>query len=118
MITNMNTATLTTCDFWRENTTRKHYQRCSACRGLFNKVKYIVSIIYSMHIRNNIITRCKSAHLIFQMKTPAYSAFYKDYYNSSSMRQTNGRSTIVQQPDAFLKQFLTFHIKRKSNNKV
>ena len=52
------------------------------------------------------------------MKTPAYSAFYKYYYNSSSVRRTNGRSTIVQQPDAFLKQLLTFHIKRKSNNKV
>jgi len=31
MITNTNTATLTTCDFWQENTTRKHDQRCSAC---------------------------------------------------------------------------------------
>jgi len=35
MITNMNTATLTMCDFWWENTTRKHDQRCSANRGLF-----------------------------------------------------------------------------------
>jgi len=33
----VNTAILTTCDFWRENTTRKHDQRCSACRGLFDK---------------------------------------------------------------------------------
>jgi len=55
MITNTNMATLTTCEFWRENTTRKHDQRCSACRGLFNKVKYIVSIIYSIHIRNSIV---------------------------------------------------------------
>ena len=30
-----------------------------------------------MHIRNNIITRCKSAHLIFQMKKPTHAAFYK-----------------------------------------
>jgi len=50
-----NTATLTTCDFWRENTTGKHDQRCSACRGLFDNVKYIVCIIYSIHIRNSII---------------------------------------------------------------
>jgi len=64
MITN--TATLTTCDFWRENTTRKHDQRCSACRGLFDNVKYIVCIIYSKQIRNNIITWCKSAYSIFQ----------------------------------------------------
>ena len=68
MITNMNTATLTMCDFWWENTTRKHDQRCSVCRGLYNNMKYIVCIIYSIHIRNNIITRCKSAHSIFQMK--------------------------------------------------
>ena len=52
------------------------------------------------------------------MKTPAYSAFYKYYYNSSSVRPTNGPSSIVQQPAAFLNQLLTFHIKRKSNNKV
>ena len=72
-----NTAALTMCDFWRENTTRKH-QRCSACRELFNnyKMKYIVSIIYSIHIRNNIITWCKSAHSIFQMKK-MHAAFYK-----------------------------------------
>jgi len=76
MITNMNMATLTTCDFWRENTTRKHYQRCSADKGLFNIVKYIVRIIYSIHIRNNIITWCKSSHSIFQMKK-MHAAFYK-----------------------------------------
>ena len=69
MITN--TAALTMCDFWRENTTRKHYQRCSACRGLFNKVKYIVSIIYSINIRNNIITLCKPANSIFKVKNAA-----------------------------------------------
>jgi len=45
MITNMNTAMLTTCDVWRENTTRKHDQHCSSYRGLFNIVKYIVCII-------------------------------------------------------------------------
>ena len=56
-ITYMNTTTLTMCDFW-ENTTRKHDQRCSVCRGLYNNMKYIVCIIYSIHIRNNIITRC------------------------------------------------------------
>ena len=110
MIKNTNTATLTMCDFWRENTTRKHYQRCSACRGLFNKVKYIVSIIYSINIRNNIITWCKSAHSIFQMK--------KKPHAGSSMRRTNSWSSIVQLPDAFVKQLLTFHIKRKSNNTV
>jgi len=68
MITNTNMATLTTCDFWRENTIRKYYQQCSACRGLFNIVKYIVCIIYSTQIRNNIMTWCKSAPSIFQMK--------------------------------------------------
>jgi len=36
MVTNMNTAMLTTCDFRRENATRKLDQRCSADRGLFN----------------------------------------------------------------------------------
>jgi len=68
MITNTNTATLTMCDVWRENTTRTHDQRCSACRGLFNIVKYIVCIIYSIHIRNSIIARCKSAHSTFQRR--------------------------------------------------
>jgi len=58
MITNMNTATLHKCDFWRENTTRKLDQRCSTDRGLFNIVKYIVCIIHSIQIRNNIITCC------------------------------------------------------------
>jgi len=44
-------------------------------------VKYIVCIIYSIQIRNNIITWCKSAHLIFQMKKQqTYAAFYKYYY--------------------------------------
>ena len=76
MITNMNTATLTMCDFWWENTTRKHDQRCSANRGLFKIVKYMVCIIYSIQIRNNIITWCKSAYSIFQMKK-MHSAFYK-----------------------------------------
>ena len=99
----------------RERGPENIYQRCSACRGLFNKVKYIISIIDSIHIRNNIITWCKSAYLIFQMKK-THAAKY--YYNGSSMRWTNSRSSIVQQPDAFLKQLLTFHIKRKSNNKV
>jgi len=68
MITNTNTATITTCDVKRENTTSKHDQRCSAWRGLFNLVKYIVCIIYSIHIRNSIITWCKSAHSIFQTR--------------------------------------------------
>jgi len=63
VITNTNTATLIMRDVWQENTTRKHDQRCSACRGLFNIVKYIVCIIYSIHIRNSIITWCNSAHL-------------------------------------------------------
>jgi len=58
MITNTNMATLTTCEFWQENMTRKHDQRCSADRVLFNIVKYIVCIIYSIQIRNNIITWC------------------------------------------------------------
>jgi len=40
----MVTNTTTTCDFWRQNTTRKHDQRCSACRGWFDNVKYIVGI--------------------------------------------------------------------------
>ena len=52
------------------------------------------------------------------MKKKPHAAFYKYYYNGSSMRRTNSQSSIVQQPDAFLKQLLTFHIKRKSNNKV
>ena len=162
MVTNTNMATLTMCDFWQENTTRTHYKQCSACRRLFNKVKYIVSIIYSIHIRNNTMTWCKSANSIFQMKK-TYAAFYKYsphsadfaksltwitatapcclsrgglgdyhrdrslaapalcrlyYYNDSSMRRTNSRSSIVQQPAAFLNQLLPFHIKRKSNNKV
>jgi len=68
IITNTNTAILTTCDVWRENTIRKHDQRCSACRGLFNIVKNIVCIIYSIHIRNSIITWCKSAYSIFQTR--------------------------------------------------
>jgi len=76
MITNTNTATLTTCDFWRENTTRKHDQQCSSYRGLFNIVKYIVCFIYSIQIRNNIITWCKSAHSIFQTRK-THTAFYK-----------------------------------------
>ena len=72
MITYMNTATLTTCYFWRENTIRKHDQRCSADRGLFNIVKYIIfCIIYSIQIRNHIISWCKSSHSNFQMKTNA-----------------------------------------------
>ena len=117
MITNTNTATLTMCNFWQENTTRKHYELCSSCRGLFNKMNYIISIIYSIHIRNNIITWCKSAHSIFQMKK-THAPFYKYYYNGTSICRTNSRSSIVQLPHAFLKQLLTFHIKRKSNNKV
>jgi len=61
MITNTNTATLTTCDLCRENTTRKRDHWCSTCRGLFNIVKYIVCIIESIHTRNSILTWCKSA---------------------------------------------------------
>jgi len=69
MITNTNMAMLTTCDFWQENTTRKHYQRCSACRGLFNKVQYIVSIIYSIHIRKNIVTWWKKQRMLLSTST-------------------------------------------------
>jgi len=76
MITNMNTATLTSCDFKRENTTSKHDQRCSADRGLFYIVKYILCIIYSIHIRNNIITWCKPSHSIFPTRK-THAAFYK-----------------------------------------
>jgi len=47
MITNTNTASLTTCDVWRENTIGKHDQRCSACKGFFNIVKYIVYTAYT-----------------------------------------------------------------------
>jgi len=57
MITITNTATLTTCDVWRENTIRKHDQRCSVCR-------------------NSIITSCKSVHSIFQTRK-THAAFYK-----------------------------------------
>ena len=35
---------------------------------MFNIVKYVACIIYSIKIRNNLITWCKSAHSIFQMK--------------------------------------------------
>jgi len=38
---------------------------------------YIVYIIYSIHIRNNIITLCLSAHSIFQMGKNPHAAFYK-----------------------------------------
>jgi len=75
MITNTNMAMLTMCDFWWENKTRKHDQQCSACRGLFNKVKYIVSIIYSIHIRNNIIASCKFD--LSDEKDACLATFYK-----------------------------------------
>ena len=116
MITNTNTATFTTCDFWRENITRIHDQRCSACRGMFNTMKFIVYIIYSIQIRNNNTTWCKSAHLIFQMKKDNTCCFLQvlvqRHLNASD------KSSIVQQLDVSLKQFLTFHVKRKSYNKV
>ena len=34
------------------------------------------------------------------------------------MRRVNGRSSIVQQHDAFLEQLLKFHFKTESNNKM
>ena len=57
-------------------------------------------------------------HVRSRVYKKSHAAFYKYYYNGSLMGQTNSRSSIVQQRDAFLKQLLTFHIKRKSNNKV
>ena len=116
MITNTNTATFTTCDFLQENMTRIHDQRFSAYKGLFNTMKFIVYIIYSIQIRNNNTTWCKSAHSIFQMKKDNTCCFLQVivqlHLNASD------KSSIEQQLDVSLKQFLTFYVKRKTNNKV
>ena len=104
-----NTVMLATDDFRRENTTRKKNHLISACRALLNIVKYVICGIHSIHTIYNGIYWWEAIHSIYLIKK-THAAFY--WCHGSSMRRTNGRSSIVQQSGALLKPLLVVYFKK------
>ena len=97
-----NTALLATCDFWRENITRKHNQLISDCRALLNTVKYIGCDKHSIQTRHNVIHWCYLSSSSFKYKKRMLLS------TGATVAQYVGQTvkSSIQQPGALLKQLL------------
>ena len=104
-----NTVMLATDDFRRENTTRKKRSSDFSLQSVvkYRTVRHMRYTQHTHHIQWYLLVGSNSFY-IFNKKT--HAAFY--WCHGSSMRRTNGRSSIVQQSGALLKPLLVVYFKK------